>query len=156
MPPKSRFAKHLTQDQIETYEEAFMMFDKNGDGSISFDELKLIFNALKVKLSDEQLLAAMKAFDTDGDGSVSLDEFITMMESKVVAASQPSYEEELRQVFAMFDKDGDGSISAAEIHEVMVKFGQNLTKEEIEMMIAEADEDGSGTVDFEEFKRLAK
>ena len=51
---------------------------------------------------------------------------------------------------------GDGSISAAEIHEVMVKFGQNLTKEEIEMMIAEADEDGSGTVDFEEFKRLAK
>merc|ERR1711934_2348 len=94
---KSRFAKKLKQEQLDVYQEAFMMFDKNGDGSISFEELSVIFSSLNVSLSPAQIKSAVEAFDTDGDGSVSLDEFIAMMESQAVAKAQPSFEEELRQ-----------------------------------------------------------
>jgi len=47
--------------------EIFQELDKNGDGSISFQELQ---NGLGKRENGAQLLEMLKAADTDGNGTI--------------------------------------------------------------------------------------
>jgi calcium-dependent protein kinase len=67
--------KILTEDRLE---QAFNMFDKNGDGSISSNEIKSVLQKEK-SFSNEVWDQIIKEVDIDGDGQVSLQEFKAMM-----------------------------------------------------------------------------
>lgn len=55
---------------------AFREFDRNGDGSISVQELKDgLANILAKSINEEQALKIMSIFDKSGDGAIQLDEF---------------------------------------------------------------------------------
>ncbi|MAG86047.1 MAG: calcium-binding protein [Flavobacteriaceae bacterium] len=58
-------------------------------------------------------------------------------------------EEEVRVAFEFFDLDGDGYISMAELKEVALELGEELSEDEIDEMIREADVDGDGLVDYD-------
>ena len=57
---------------------AFKMFDKDGSGYISKDEIKEILS-FGQKLDDEAVNAIVKQVDANGDGQISFEEFCTMM-----------------------------------------------------------------------------
>lgn len=60
--------------------EAFRLFDRDGNGSISPEELKQVMANLGEKLTDEELDSMIKEADTDGDGSVNYEgEMMTSM-----------------------------------------------------------------------------
>lgn len=59
--------------------DAFKVFDKDGNGSISKSELKHLMSNLGQRLSDEELDAMMGEVDTDGNGEIDFDEFKQMM-----------------------------------------------------------------------------
>lgn len=59
--------------------EAFRVFDTDGNGSITADELRQIFNNLGEKLTDEEISDMIEEADTDGDGEINYQEFVTMM-----------------------------------------------------------------------------
>lgn len=69
------------QSDEEDMKEAFNVFDKNGDGFISVDELRSVLGSLGLNqgrnLEDCKLMI-MKV-DVDGDGMVSFKEFKKMM-----------------------------------------------------------------------------
>lgn len=50
--------------------QAFYVFDKDGDGKISAEELKHVMLNLGEKLTDEELDEMIKEADIDGDGEV--------------------------------------------------------------------------------------
>jgi calcium-dependent protein kinase len=54
------------------------MFDKDGSGSISSDEIKEILGFGKA-ISEEAVLEIIKQVDANGDGEISFEEFSTMM-----------------------------------------------------------------------------
>jgi len=54
------------------------MFDKDGSGSISSDEIKEILGFGKT-ISEEAVLEIIKQVDANGDGEISFEEFSTMM-----------------------------------------------------------------------------
>merc|ERR1712032_691932 len=60
---------------------AFRIFDKNSDGKISQDELKLVLGdeALKEKCDAKIIETLMGQCDTNGDGVIDFDEFMAMM-----------------------------------------------------------------------------
>ena len=61
----------------EEFRRAFALFDANGDGVISLDELKAILcrpTPLQPPLSEARAEQIMKELDTNGDGELSLDE----------------------------------------------------------------------------------
>ncbi len=62
--------------------EVFNVFDKDGNGFISFEELKLAMINLGERLTTEELKAMMSAADTDGDGQINFEEFTAMMAPK--------------------------------------------------------------------------
>mmetsp|Transcript_14962 Transcript_14962/g.27807 ORF Transcript_14962/g.27807 Transcript_14962/m.27807 type:complete len:767 (-) Transcript_14962:355-2655(-) len=56
--------------------EAFQRFDKDGDGSVSHDELKVVINdILQGDISEDEMAAVIELFDPNGDGDVQYSEF---------------------------------------------------------------------------------
>lgn len=65
------------QDLVKT----FRVFDRDGDGFISSEELRIAFVNRGEQLDDGQVAAMMRLADTDGDGRVSLAEFLVLARS---------------------------------------------------------------------------
>ena len=56
--------------------DAFMLFDSDGDGSVTAKELKHVMDTLfNTNITNEELEEMVKDVDTNGDGVVSFDEF---------------------------------------------------------------------------------
>ena len=88
--------------------ELFKSLDKNGDGSLSFEELRV---GLKGRENGEALLEIMKSADTDGSGEINYTEFIAATIDTNIFMRQ----DYLRTAFNMFDADNSGKIDNEEV-----------------------------------------
>jgi len=66
-------------DMSEDLRNAFRVFDANGDGRISVEELRHVMVNLGDPLTDEEVDEMMREADKDNDGYVDIEEFVTMM-----------------------------------------------------------------------------
>ncbi|KAJ7518238.1 hypothetical protein O6H91_21G060600 [Diphasiastrum complanatum] len=86
---KHRFSAEKDQD----LRDAFSVFDRDGDGFITAQELQFVFNSLGfsegVKLSDCHNM--IRGVDKDGDDRVNFPEFKVMMNSKNFAMRNGKY-----------------------------------------------------------------
>ncbi|CCO34772.1 Calmodulin Short=CaM [Rhizoctonia solani AG-1 IB] len=62
----------------EELDEAFKVFDRDGSGQISEEELKAVMNSLGERLTDAEVHAMMLEADTNGDGQIDYKEFVKM------------------------------------------------------------------------------
>nr|WGM49164.1 NEMOb [synthetic construct] len=141
----------LTEEQIAEFKEAFSLFDKDGDGTITTKELGTVMRSLGQNPTEAELRVMIIEVDADGDGTLDFPEFLAMMARKM---KYRDTEEEIREAFGVFDKDGNGYIGAAELRHVMTNLGEKLTDEEVGELIREADIDGDGQVNYEEFVQM--
>ncbi|OEH79951.1 hypothetical protein cyc_01598 [Cyclospora cayetanensis] len=141
-------ADQLTEEQIAEFKEAFSLFDKDGDGTITTKELGTVMRSLGQNPTEAELQDMINEVDADGNGTIDFPEFLTLMARKM---KDTDSEEELIEAFKVFDRDGNGLISAAELRHVMTNLGEKLTDEEVDEMIREADIDGDGQINYEEF-----
>lgn len=121
--------------------QAFNVFDKNGDGDISLNELGSVLRSLGQKPTKKSVRLMIKKVDADGSGTIDFDEFLTLMAAKL---KHQDLRSEMLKSFKLFDKDGSGKISANELEAVLRGFGQSLTPEEIEDTLREADKNSDG------------
>lgn len=75
---KSRIGERDPEKELR---DAFKVFDSDGSGSISREELKQLMINLGQTLTEAELDAMMDEVDTNGDGEISYDEFKDMMRS---------------------------------------------------------------------------
>ncbi|KAF3456922.1 hypothetical protein FNV43_RR01576 [Rhamnella rubrinervis] len=141
----------LSEEQIVEFKEAFCLFDKDGDGCITIEELATVIRSLDQNPTEEELQDMINEVDADGNGTIEFAEFLNLMAKKM---KETDAEEELREAFKVFDKDQNGYISANELRHVMINLGEKLTDEEVEQMIREADLDGDGQVNYDEFVKM--
>ena len=74
----------LTPQELEDYEDAFRVFDKDGDGSITVVELGEVMRKLNMNPTDAELTDMVNEVDTDGNGDIDLPEFISLMARKMM------------------------------------------------------------------------
>jgi len=144
-------ADSLTEEQIAEFKEAFSLFDKDGDGTITTEELGTVMRSLGQNPTEAELQDMINEVDGDGNGTIDFPEFLALMARKM---KDTDSEEELIEAFKVFDRDGNGFISAAELRHVMTNLGEKLTDEEVDEMIREADVDGDGQINYEEFVKM--
>ncbi len=118
----------LTEDQIAEFKEAFSLFDKDGDGTITTKELGTVMRSLGQNPTEAELQDMINEVDADGNGTIDFPEFLSLMARKM---KETDTEEELMEAFKVFDRDGNGLISAAELRHVMTNLGEKLTDEDI-------------------------
>jgi len=143
--------KNISMDFILEMKEAFLLFDKNGDGFISAKELGVLMRAMGRNPTEDEIMQIMNEIDVDHNGKLDFSEFTIMMREKLQGEDM---EEEIRQAFRVFDRNGDGFISKSEFKHCMMHFGEQFTDEEVEEMIAEADSNNDGKIDYEEFSKM--
>ncbi|PIA45098.1 hypothetical protein AQUCO_01700557v1 [Aquilegia coerulea] len=73
----------LTEEQIIEFEEAFHLFDKDGDGCITIDELATVIRSLDQNPTEEELLDMINEVDVDGNGTIEFEEFLNLMAKKM-------------------------------------------------------------------------
>ncbi|KAL6717916.1 hypothetical protein ACLMJK_004001 [Lecanora helva] len=149
----SDMTQPLTEEQVNDYKHVFSLFDQNGDGQISAEELGGIMRSLGQKPTQSELEDIVTELDTDNNGTIDFEEFLAMMTR---VTKEEDTDEELRRAFQVFDKDGSGTISTDELRDVLKSVGENLTETELDEMMRQVDVDGSGTIDFEEFVGLMR
>lgn len=92
--------------------QAFRVFDKNGDGRITKQELTKALESLGVgsggSSSEEEIANLLGRLDINGDGEIEYNEFLEIMVSR-------DHDAELRKTFSVFDKNGDGFITSSEV-----------------------------------------
>ncbi|KAM3832242.1 uncharacterized protein M6D78_010405 [Vipera latastei] len=140
----------LMEHEIAEYKEAFMLFDRNGDGTITTRELGTVMRSLGQNPTEAELREIVQKLEADKNGTIDFPEFLNLMEKQVKNRDC----EEIRKAFQVFDKDGNGYICAAELRYIMTNLGEMLSNEEVEEMLKMADLDGDGQLNYEELLRI--
>jgi len=120
--------KQFAKSSID--KDAFSLFDKDGDGIITKQEVDTQFAEFK---------NAFSMFDEDGDGTITTKELGTVMRS----LGQNPTEAELQELTNEADADGDGTIDFPEFLNMMAKMAQKDTDSGEESM--DASETGKRT-----------
>tara|TARA_Y100000996_G_scaffold392554_1_gene355417 strand:+ start:145 stop:852 length:708 start_codon:yes stop_codon:yes gene_type:complete len=141
----------ISEKQIAEFKEAFSLFDKNGDDTLTIKELGTVIRFLGQNPTETELQDMIKLADVGRNGTIELSEFLTIMTRNM---KNTYLEEKILEAFKNFDTDGNGFISTTELSNVMKNLGDNLTDEEVSEMICEADADGDSQINYEEFVKM--
>jgi calcium-binding protein CML len=141
----------------------FELFDRNGDGRITREELSDSLGKLGMAVPGDELAAMIARIDADGDGCVDAEEFVELYRAITSSGAEAPVaaeedEEDMREAFRVFDANGDGYITVEELGAVLSSLGlkQGRTAEECRRMIGQVDRDGDGRVDFHEFRQMMR
>jgi len=138
---------NLTREQVADWKEVFMLFDRDEDGVLSFQELQVVMKSMGERPSEQELLEKVRAVSEDYlYDTVEFNEFLQLMSKQQETAWT---QEDLLASFKIFDEDEDGHIHAADMVEVLTNLGDRLTKSEARKLVANADVTGDGRIDYQ-------
>merc|ERR1719357_947856 len=143
---------------IGSVKQAFKRFDADGDGEITFQELKSGASSV-AKFSEGELAAIFSVGDIDNDGKISFCEFARMVlpstdEKISVIKKTLGSANEISAAFKKFDANNDGAISVQELKNGLRSTGVKFNDQEIEVIFAVADLNGDGEISEAEFDNL--
>ncbi|XP_062890374.1 calcium-binding protein 7 [Mobula hypostoma] len=79
----------IPEDELEEIREAFKVFDRDGNGFISKQELGMAMRSLGYMPNEVELEVIIQRLDMDGDGQVDFEEFVTLLGPKLSSAAIP-------------------------------------------------------------------
>ncbi|KHN86018.1 Calmodulin-2 [Toxocara canis] len=128
-------------DMISEFKEAFSLFDEDGDGTITANELGTVLRSQGQTPTEVELHGMINGVDIDRNGVVDFREFLTMMKGT-------DREVENRASFLALDKDRDGFISTADLRLLNANVDKKLTDEKMERLVRLADVNGDGRISY--------
>merc|ERR1712137_1070423 len=131
--------------------EAFKLFDADGDGMISADELKTLISKVGGEMADAEAKASIHAADKDGNQGIDFGEFAQLWQ-----ALHGDDEGKIRAEFAKLDTDKSGYITKDEMVAVISSEFQGDKMEEAKKAIDKLDVDKDGKVSYPEFILVMK
>jgi calcium-dependent protein kinase len=139
-----------SSEMIQDLRNIFKELDENGDGTLSFDEIKQGFKKYykDEKIAEKELEEIMKNIDQDNNACIEYEEFIRATVNMDILLTDGN----LKLAFAAFDRDNSGVLNQEEIKNILGVAGEE--NEIIKQIISEIDTNGDGDISFEEFKKL--
>lgn len=140
--------KVLSAQQISELKEAFQLFDRDGDGTISTDELGIVLRSIGQNQSDAAIKEMIAEVDDDNNGFCEYDEFLLLMSKKI---NEGQMDEEMMEAFKTFDEAGKGYINLNDLKRVLKQYNEALSDEEITILFHETDADKDNKINFKDF-----
>merc|ERR1711997_1150479 len=131
--------------------EAFKLFDADGDGMISAEELVTLISKVGGQMADADAKALIHAADKDGNQGIDFSEFAKFWE-----ALHGDDEGKIRAEFGKLDTDNSGYITRDEMVAVIDGSFQGDKMEEAKKAIDKLDVDKDGRVSYPEFILVMK
>lgn len=140
----------IPEDKIADYKEAFDMFDKEGNGTISAKEITKIMKNFGNPMPFSEVQKMIEEIDTSGDGELDFEEFVTLMEKQTQIIDE-SEDEIILRAFKSFDKDHDGKITNYEFRYILTQIADKFTEDECNDLFKECGLENDGILDYKEF-----
>lgn len=130
--------------------EAFSLFDRNGDGKLTRDELQKTLEAVGCISRDEIEREVSKACGPKGECEFA--NFLALMSRLMRDESQS---DDLLEAFRVFDRGNNGHVSSEELKKILQS--EKMTVTDIEELLKDMGMDEDGDIDYEAFvKKLKK
>lgn len=135
--------KGLDADTVGKLKEVFDVFDYDGSGNVSTEELVNTIRALNLESQAGQILAIVNNSGHSGD--IDFAAFLDIFGFGGDSTSETT----LQTVFEAFDTHGSGSFGPEEFEKVAASVGEHFSSAEVDQMIDYADKDRDGAISFE-------
>jgi len=143
-----RGAVTLSPGQKDEYEAVFKMFDQDGNGVITKEELKRIMETIGFKPTDQEI----EDIIISADSRLNFDAMISLMTRPM---GDFAGEEDSLLAFNCYDKDGDKYISRSDLQNAMfLMFGDKLNDDDLLDVMKECDRDNDGRINYDDFSRI--
>jgi len=140
----------MTQKESQDLENAFLMLDKDGSGTLSKEELiegyKKIYG---INYNEQEIDALINMADENDDGVISYSEWLmtAMNRNKILT------NDKLEAAFSGFDADHSNTVSLSEISNFL--FNDKVMDEEaLKEILARYDSNQNGEITLNQFKEL--
>ncbi|OWZ19318.1 hypothetical protein PHMEG_0006451 [Phytophthora megakarya] len=161
------YRREMERREIHTI---FCLFDEDGSGSISRDEMASLLLAITHDLDDMQLNRLMtdlvaeelendddhidkEGMMVEGPQEITFEAFYKWCSARI-QESRHSKEELVEEIFRMVDADGSGTISVDEFVSIFKTLGQALDHDDVRELVYQMDRNGDGKIDLEEFSKM--
>eukprot|EP01052_Picozoa_sp_SAG31_P004476 SAG31_NODE_186_length_20918_cov_26.890917_4_plen_271_part_00 len=150
------------RDTFKMLRKSFLIFDKDGDGTIGPDELASVLNNLGENSTDTDVNRMLMAADDDNNGGITFDEFVKIMTGKKrlddhidgQAIEEYAQNDEARKIFDEVDADRSGYLNASEVAELCKRLGDfDIQKRHRLNAMKEMQADHEQGVSFKKFKQ---
>ena len=101
----------LSVQQIADLQEAFKLFDRDGDGTISTDELTIVLRSIGQNPTQREIEAMIAEVEVNvktvdkANKELEFDEFLLLMSKKI---KEGELEEDMKEAFKTFDTKNKG------------------------------------------------
>lgn len=137
--------KNLNAETVGKLKEVFDVFDYDGSGNISTEELINTIRALGLEDQAGQIIGIVTA--SGHEGEMDFGAFLDIFGFGGDSQSEGT----LQTVFEAFDPTGSGAFGPEEFEKVAASVGESFSAAEVDQMIDFADKDRDGLINFEEF-----
>ena len=140
-----------SKEDCEFLREVFIIFDENGSGNLTKDQLiKGLNSVLSPEESKKEVNRLMSIIDVDGNGFIEYEEFLRagLNKEKIIT------KENLETSFKLYDINKRGKINAQELGIVLGQGDESHGESVWQELIDEADIDKDGEINFNDFKTI--
>jgi len=145
-------ASQMDDSSSNSLREIFLALDQNGDGLITFSELKSGLEDAGMGDITPTMKELMSGIDVDETGTIDYTEFL----SSALNPEHYKKDDILWSAFQRFDRDGNGKISKAELAAVLNRQTAAEGTDIVDTIFKDVDQNGDGEIDFEEFKTMMR
>jgi calmodulin len=138
-----QFEDRFTDIELEKFKQAFIFFDRDGDGTMNCDDVCLAMRAMGALVTEKEVKNLLKKYDPDNTGTIDVNDFIACMAEVL---HKDDSEQEIRNAFSVFDKDDTGMLPIEEMRHVFTRIGDSLTQEEVTNFITMLDHNSDGFI----------
>eukprot|EP00744_Colponema_vietnamica_P017963 GILI01025312.1.p1 GENE.GILI01025312.1~~GILI01025312.1.p1 ORF type:complete len:201 (-),score=48.19 GILI01025312.1:104-706(-) len=135
-------AAKLKRQQIQEYRDAFDMFDLDGGGTISNEELLSVFISLGQNPSQQEIEEMLP----NGE-EMKFEQFLELMSSRIQTNLRP---EEIEEAFKVYDGDSDGLVDIKDLRGLLMAKAEKdvITMDELEALLVKMQQVAGQRVDI--------
>lgn len=124
----------LSPEQRDELQEAFDLFDKDGDGTISAKELIVVMRSIGLDSTLEEVKAMMDEIVPGNTGEIEFEGFMALMATKI---RETEVEDELKETFKTIDRGNKGYYDIDDLRAMVFQYGDRISEDEIHKMFDE-------------------
>lgn len=142
----------MTEEEIEEFREAFLLFakDRDEEKKITVKELKFVMEELEMPMKDDKLEEWFREMDPAESGAIDFATFLKGVGRQILQV--PSIEE-VMEGFKYLDKDGLGYLTVKEFRYLLASYGEKMSLDDIKDLLKDADPENDGKVKYDIFTK---